>query len=221
MHSLYREQHPMAYVITHWVNLLAMIFLTLSGLYIHYPIFAGLMGVARGTHFFWMFILLINLVFRIVSAFFIKDAIVPGTREKDYDYKNWLPQKENRHQLIPWLKYYLFLKKTTPISAKYGVLQKIAYIAVVPLILAAAYTGFALWAPTSDWAFFEAGTIWVAKLFNGADAGNNPMGIRIVHFYIMWVILIFTAFHVYLANIYNFAPSKMIMWWEETEFDGH
>lgn len=221
MHSLYREQHPMVYVITHWINLLGMIFLTLSGLYIHYPIFAGLMGVARGTHFFWMFVILINMFFRIISAFFVKDAIVPGTREVDYDYKNWLPQKENRHQFLPWLKYYTFFKKTTPISAKYGVLQKIAYWAVIPLILAAAYTGFALWGPTSDWGFFQAGTIWVAKFFNGAAAGNNPMGIRIVHFYIMWVILIFTAFHVYLANIYNFAPSKIIMWWEETEFDGH
>ena len=111
----------MVYVITHWINLLAMIFLTLSGLYIHYPIFGGLMGVARGTHFFWMFVLLINLFFRIASMFWVKTALVPGTREVDYDYKNWLPQKENRHQLLPWVKYYLFVKKTVPISEIEGV----------------------------------------------------------------------------------------------------
>ena len=91
-----------------------MFFLTLSGFYIHYPIFPGFMGLARGTHFFWMFVLLINLIVRIVLAFFVKDAIMPDTREVDTDNKNWLPQEANRHQLLPWIKYYLFLKKDHP-----------------------------------------------------------------------------------------------------------
>lgn len=206
----------MPFVLTHWVNLLAMTFLTLSGFYIHFPIFPGLMGVARGTHFFWMFTLLINLIVRIVLAFVVKDANMPDTREVDLDYKNWLPQKANRHQLWPWIKYYLFMKKDHPISAKYGVLQKIAYLATVPLTLLAAYTGFALWGPTSDWGFFQAGTAWVATLFNGGG-GGDPMLMRVVHYWTMWLILIFTAAHVYLANIYNFAPSRMIFAWKESD----
>jgi len=214
-HKLYREAHPLVFVLTHWINLLAMFFLTLSGFYIHFPIFAGLMGLARGTHFFWMFVLLINLVFRIVAAFFVKDAVMPDTREVELDIKNWLPQSANKHQLIPWIKYYLFFKKDHPISAKYGVLQKIAYIATPFLILAAAYTGFCLWGPTSSWPIFSAGTIWVASLFN-AGGGGDPMPIRILHYFIMWVILIFTAAHAYLANIYNFAPSAMIFAWKES-----
>ncbi len=139
----------MPFVLTHWINLLAMFFLALSGFYIHFPIVPGLMGLARGTHFFWMFVLLINLIVRIILMFVVKDAVMPNTREVDYDYKNWLPQKANRHQMWPWIKYYLFLKKDHPISAKYGVLQKIAYIVTPFLILAAAYTGFCLWGPTS------------------------------------------------------------------------
>ncbi|NTU71995.1 MAG: cytochrome B [Coriobacteriia bacterium] len=214
-HKLYREAHPMPFVLTHWINLLAMFFLTLSGFYIHYPIFGGLMGLARGTHFFWMFVLLINLFARIIMAFFVKDAIRPDTREVDTDIKNWLPQEENKHQLIPWIKYYLFLKKDHPISAKYGVLQKIAYIATPFLILAAAYTGFCLWIPTSTWPIFQAGTNFFANLFN-SGGGGDPMAVRIVHYYCMWVILIFTAFHAYLANIYNFAPSAMIFAWKES-----
>jgi len=219
-HNIYREQHPLVFVITHWINLLAMVFLTLSGFYIHFPIFAGGMGVARGTHFFWMFVLLINLILRIVLAFVVKDSIVQNTREVDLDIKNWLPQKENRHQLIPWLQYYLFMKKDHPISAKYGVLQKIAYIATVPITLIAAYTGFALWGPTSDWGFFLAGTTWVASLFN-AGGGADPMPIRILHYWMMWVILIFTFAHVYLASIYGFAPLRIIFAWKETVVDEH
>ena len=214
-HKLYREAHPMPFVLTHWTNLLAMLFLTLSGFYIHFPIFGGFMGVARGTHFFWMFVLCINLILRIVLAFFVKTANMPDTREVDVDIKNWLPQAANRHQLIPWVKYYLFMKKDHPISAKYGVLQKIAYIATVPITLAAAYTGFCLWGPTSDWGFFLAGTTWVAELFN-AGGGAALMPMRILHYWIMWVVLIFTAAHVYLANIYNFSPSKMIFAWKES-----
>ena len=219
-HKLYREAHPLVFVITHWINLLAMCFLTLSGFYIHYPIFGGFMGLARGTHFFWMFVLLINLVVRIVLAFFVKSAVMPDTREVDTDIKNWLPQAANRHQLIPWVKYYLFLKKDHPISGKYGVLQKIAYIATPFLILAAAYTGFCLWIPTSTWPIFHAGTVWVASLFH-AGGGGGPMPIRVLHFFIMWVILIFTAAHAYLANIYNFAPSAMIFKWKESTGSEH
>jgi len=173
------------------------------------------MGVARGTHFFWMFVLLINLIVRIVLAFTVKTAVVQNTREVDTDIKNWLPQKENRHQLIPWISYYLFFKKDHPISAKYGVLQKIAYIATVPLTLLAAYTGFCLWGPTSDWPFFLAGTTWVASLFT-AGGGADPMPMRILHYWMMWVILIFTFAHVYLASIYGFAPLKIIFAWQET-----
>jgi len=214
-HKLYREAHPLVFVITHWVNLLAMVFLVISGFYIHFPIFGGWMGWARGTHFFWMFVLLINLVVRIVLAFFVKDAVMPDTREVELDIKNWLPQEANRHQLLPWVKYYLFMKKDHPISAKYGVLQKIAYIATPFLILAAAYTGFCLWAPTSTWPIFHAGTVWVASLFK-AGGGGDPMPMRILHYFIMWVILIFTAAHAYLANIYNFSPSAMIFAWKES-----
>ena len=213
-HKLYREAHPLVFVLTHWINLLAMCFLTLSGFYIHYPIVPGLMGVARGTHFFWMFVLLINLVVRIVLAFFVKSAVMPDTREQEKDINNWLPQAANRHQLIPWIKYYIFLKKDHPISAKYGVLQKIAYIATPFLILGAAYTGFCLFGPTQNWAIFHVGASWIASLFN-FGGGADLEAVRIVHYYFMWVILIFTAFHAYLANIYNFAPSKMIFAWKE------
>ena len=204
----------MVFVLTHWINTLAMFFLTLSGFYIHFPFVPGLMGLARGTHFFWMFVLLINIIFRIVAAFFVKTTNMPGTREQDLDIKNWLPQEANKHQMIPTIKYYLFFKKDYPISAKYASMQKIAYLATLPMTFAAAYTGFALWGPTSQWAFFQVGTDWLAELF-GFGGGGVLMPMRILHYWIMWVILLFTAIHVYLANIYNFSPSKLIFAWIE------
>jgi Ni/Fe-hydrogenase 1 B-type cytochrome subunit len=203
----YREAHPLVFVITHWINLICMIMLAFSGFYIHYPFFDGFMGVARGMHFVAMFVIIINLTFRVIAAFFVKTATDLGSREVDTDIKNWLPQEKNRHQLWQTVKYYLFLRKEGVISAKYGSLQKIAYLATVPLTYLMAYTGFALYGPTADWAFFSGGTALV----------GGPMNMRIIHYFMMWVFIVFTMVHAYLANIYNFAPSKIIFLWKETE----
>jgi len=43
------------------------------------------------------------------------------------------------------------------------------------------------------------------------------MNMRIIHYFMMWVFILFTMVHAYLANIYNFAPSKIIFLWKETE----
>ncbi|MGV8084359.1 MAG: cytochrome b/b6 domain-containing protein [Coriobacteriia bacterium] len=205
-HGYYREQHPLVFVFTHWTNLLSMFFLTLSGFYIHFPFVGGLMGVARGIHFFFMFVLLINLVVRIVLAFTVKDANQPSSRELETDIKNWLPQKENRHQFWPTIKYYLFLKKEHPLTAKYNPLQKISYLATIILTLCAAYTGFSLWGPTMDWGMFSAAT----------NAVGGLMSMRIIHYYVMWAILLFTAVHAYMAAIFGMPAPKIIFLWKET-----
>ena len=203
----YREAHPLVFVITHWINLICMIMLAFSGFYIHYPFFDGFMGVARGMHFVAMFVILINLTFRVIAAFFVKTATDLGSREVDTDIKNWLPQEKNKHQFFETVKYYLFLRKEGVISAKYGSLQKISYLATVPLTYLMAYTGFSLYGPTADWGFFAGGTALV----------GGPMNMRIIHYFMMWVFIVFTMVHAYLANIYNFAPSKIIFLWKETE----
>lgn len=207
----YRQAHPLVFVMTHWINLVCMAMLIFSGMYIHYPFFDGFMGVARGMHFVAMFTILINLAFRVVAAFFVKTATQLGSREVDTDIKNWLPQAENRHQFFETVKYYLFFRKEGVISAKYGSLQKIAYLATIPLTLAAAYTGFALYGPTMRWGFFAAGTSAVGSL----------MTMRLIHYFLMWTFIVFTAIHAYLANIYSFAPSRIIFAWKESPGHEH
>lgn len=215
-HHVYtREQHPFIFVLTHWINLLSMVFLTLSGFYIHYPIFPGFMGVARGTHFFWMFVLLINLVVRVILAFTVKTARNADGSEIGTDIRNFVPQPENKGAFFGTVGYYLFIKKEKPGAGKYNPLQKLAYVMTVPLTLFAAYTGFALWGPTSDWAFFMAGTEFFANLWN-SGGGADPMPIRIAHYWTMWAILMFTFIHVYLANIGGFESDKIMFAWKET-----
>ncbi len=196
----YREAHPLAFVITHWINLISMIILIFTGFYIHYPFFAGFMGIARGAHVFFGFVLFINCLVRIVGAFVVKSAPTAGTREVVPDYKTWLPQADNRHQALEWVKYYLFLKKEHPLGAKLGVPQKLSYLLIPILIFVMFYTGLCIWAPTMNWGIFAAGSTLVGGLMN----------MRIVHYFLMYVFIIFMFIHIYLANVEGVAPTALM-----------
>jgi Ni/Fe-hydrogenase 1 B-type cytochrome subunit len=206
----YREAHPLIFVFSHWINLLCMIGLAFTGFYIHYPFFAGFMSAARYIHFTLAFILVINLCSRIILAFWVRDANQLGSRKTDVDIKNWLPQEENKHQFMETVKYYAFFRNTHVISAKYGSLQKISYLATVPITLYMAWTGFALYTPAHAW------PIW--PLFGSAVAlFGSEMAVRIAHYFGMWVIILFTMVHAYLAAIDGFKPFySLIFLWKET-----
>ncbi|WP_455164476.1 cytochrome b/b6 domain-containing protein [Slackia exigua] len=201
----YDEAHPLPFRITHWINLVAMVFLIISGCIIHFPFVPGVMGVARGAHIFFGFVLTINCLVRVIMAFVVKSAPTGGTRVVVKDYKTWLPQADNRHQLGAWIKYYLFMKKDHPQSAKLGVPQKISYLLIPVLILIMFITGLCIWGPTM-----------------GATAGltaalGGTMAVRIIHYFMMFVFIIFIFIHVYLANIEGFAPSKLMFFGKEHE----
>lgn len=197
----YREAHPLPMRITHWVNLVCMACLILTGFLIHFPFWAGVTGIARGVHVFCGIVLLVNCIVRIVLAFLVTSAPTGGTRNRVRDYKTWLPQADNRHQAGPWIKYYLFMKKDHPLSAKLGVPQKISYLAVAFLILIMAYTGFCLWVPTSGAPIFAAGTQLVGGM----------MSMRIIHYFMMFVFIIFTMLHMYLVFIEGTANAKLML----------
>ncbi len=196
----YRESHPLVFVVTHWINLVSMIVLILSGFCIHFPFFAGLMGVARGAHIFFGFILVINCIFRVVASFFVQSSPTGGTRKTVRDYRTWLPQKDNRHQAGAWIRYYLFLKKDHPLGAKLGVPQKISYLLIPILTLIMFWTGLCLWDPTMN----------LAPMWATTNLVGGLMSMRIIHYFMMYVFIIFIFIHVYLANVEGTAPTKLM-----------
>ena len=201
----YKEAHPLPFVVTHWINLVSMIFLIISGILIHFPLIPGSMGVARGLHIFFGIVIFINCIVRIVLAFFVESAPTGGTRKTVKDYKTWLPQKDNRHQAGAWVKYYLFMKKDHPLGAKLGVPQKLSYLLIPILIIIMFITGMCLWSTTAEIPFFAA----ITDFFGG------PMSIRIIHYFGMYVFIIFIFIHVYLANVEGTEPSKLMFFHKE------
>ena len=196
----YREAHPILFVVTHWINLIAMIVLIITGFSIHFPFWPEFMGIARGAHILFGFILFLNCIFRVVAAFFVKTSPTGGTRKQVKDYKTWLPQKDNRHQALEWIKYYLFLKKDHPLGAKLGVPQKISYLLIPVLILVMFWTGLCLWGPTMN----------LAPMWATTDLVGGLMSMRIIHYFMMYIFIVFMFIHIYLANVEGFAPTALM-----------
>ena len=198
----YKEAHPLPFVITHWINLVAMIFLIITGFVIHFPV-AGVLGFCRVLHIFFGFVIFINCLIRVLLSFFIKSAPTGGTRKQVADFKTWLPQKDNRHQGGAWVKYYLFMKKDHPLSAKLGVPQKLSYLLIPILIVLMFLTGLCLWSPTAG------AMAWLTNAWGGA------MSVRIIHYFGMYVFIIFMFIHVYLANVEGTEPTKLMFFHKE------
>lgn len=168
------DHHPVPHRIYHWINLISMAVLTITGVYIHRPFASGLMNEARWLHFIFMYIILVNLMARIYYAFFGKNP----------DYHEFGYSKKDIPNFVHTVKYYLFLGPHVD-TGKYNPLQKTSYIAVIPLLLLQGFTGFAIYYPSHF-----AGSI---------EAMGGLAAVRALHYMLMWVFIAFTLFHAYLA----------------------
>ena len=203
-HATYKESHPLVQRITHWMHLLSMVVLTFTGFYIHNPFFDGSMMWMRQLHFVFMYVVLVALVARVYFAFFSKSALVKGSRKTAIDVKNFVIQKENKGQFIETIKYYLFLRKTHPSTGKYNPMQKLAYVAMLVLLVAQAFTGFALYGP-----FGEAFS-WLTIPLGGL------MIVRQIHYLTMWLFILITMIHVYLSVAEDAPALKVMFFGKET-----
>lgn len=185
-----REEHPAVPRMLHLLHLASMFVLIISGIYISDPFIPGLMGVMRGAHLIFMWVLIIVAIWRVVWAFVGRTAPL-GSREPVRDFRHFGPQRENKGTLGGTLAYYLFLRKDPPAVYKYNGLQKGTYVFWLFLIIAQAITGFALWTPTQ--LVFQPLTYAV----------GGPIYMRTIHYLIMWLFIITTLIHVYLSSLHR------------------
>lgn len=191
------EEHPWPARIMHYIHLISMVLLALSGFYIHYPFYEGGMNLMRMIHFIAMYVVLVNLVVRIYWAFFGQSR----------DWRTFVYEKSNRGQFLPIIKYYLFLQKEHPVTGKYNTLQKSTYNFWFVLLVLQAITGFAMYWPTAP--FFET--------LNAAVGTVQTM--RLIHFLVMWVFIVTTAIHVYLSLAEEISQFFLMFFGVETKND--
>ena len=169
------SDHPLFARISHWINLINFLALIISGFLIHFPVQGVNMNLVRNIHFFFMYFLVINGVVRFYYAVFGKHK----------DWREFIPNKEDFKNLIPQLKYYLFIGKHPKISGKYNPMQKLAYFTLPIMAVIQAVTGFLLY--------------WPTKFTGLINALGGLAAVRGFHYVMMWLFIAIIAVHIYLV----------------------
>lgn len=178
--------------LTHWVNVLSIVVLSITGYYISQPFLFTrgsardqfLMGGIRFIHFAFAFVFTSGVLFRVYWAF------------RGSHWARWrqlLPLTKQRRKLLRLqLAYYLFMRRKPPRQVGHNPLAGLSYVALYLLFALQILTGFGLYSLG-----FEGGA-WPA-LFGWLPLILGATTLRLAHTLIMWAFLAFTVHHIYSA----------------------
>lgn len=170
------ERHSIWIRVFHWINMIAITMLILTGFYIHAPESFRLfnsMTTARTIHFCMAYLLCFGVVGRMYYMIAANDT------------KNLIYEPINDTKKLPsMLKYYMFLADDHPYYGKYNPGQKGMYTGVFAMAIIMIITGFILYKPLTFG--FMAG--WLGGF----------LVVRIIHYVITWIFVLCILAHVYL-----------------------
>lgn len=177
--------------LTHWVNFLAILTLSVTGIYIGSPKTLALsaseyvMGWVRFVHFTAAYTFAISVLVRIYWAF-------AGNR-----YASWrelfpVLTPEGRRNMWRIFRFYTFLDRKVPHPVGHNALAGTAYAVVFLLYLVMILTGFALYSQYAPNSIMAKLLGWMFLLFSN-------QGVRMTHHLTMWFLLAFAVHHVYSA----------------------
>ena len=180
--------------LTHWVNVLSIVVLSLTGYYIGNPWLLVstrewygpfFMGNVRFVHFVFAFIFVASLLLRTYWAF---------AGNEWASWRGLFPflTPEGRKGMGDAIKYYFFLRREPPEAIGHNALAGLTYAVIVCLYFLQTVTGFALLGEVNpSWIWHDL-TNWIFRFVS-----NQEM--RLVHHLIMWLLAAFAIHHVYAA----------------------
>lgn len=185
---VYAWEFPVRF--THWMNVLSIITLSITGYYIGNPFIHAIsskqyiMGWIRLIHFTAGYIFLMSVIIRIYWAFM-------GNRYAGY--RSWFPFTSRRfNDLIDALRFYLFISKKPPYAVGHTALAGFIYFIIFLFFIFQITSGFAMYSVN------HSGLIW--SVLGGWLTGlMHLQTIRLLHHITMYVILSFALLHVYIA----------------------
>jgi len=197
--------------VTHWVNALAILVLSVTGIYIGTPLLhvagpAGerfVMGWMKLVHFYAAIAFGLSVLSRILWMFV-------GNKYASWD--KFLPvRKIRRAGIVPTLKYYTFLLRTPPGFVGHNPLAGLTYTVVFLLFLVQIGTGLAIYSQSAhvDSPFQAFGIL--LGLFGGLQTAHW------IHHVVMWLLLGFMVHHVYSAALMSEVEANATM---ESIFSG-
>ena len=182
-------RHPLKHRILHEIIMVSILLLIVTGFYIHRPFVGGggfLMSMSRGVHNFAAIALIIALVFRLWCMF------VGGGR----DCRLFIPTWSDIKLLPKTINYYAYAGKQPIITRKYNPLQMLTYCLIFIMIIFQILSGIALKYPDGSMSWFNYG------LF------PNEIVVRMAHYVVNWLFVMFLMIHVYLNIREKFSEIK-------------
>lgn len=193
--------------IFHWINVLAIIVLTVTGFIIANP--PALLsnaeatnlhtfGIVRFIHFSTAYIFFFVMILRIYWAF-VGNQFASWRAFWPFSKKNW-------NNFWHVLKIDIFLlneekRNVKDISIGHNSVATLSYLVMFFIALIQIATGFALYADMSGW--------WLPKLFSWVIPlfGGDFM-VRTIHHISMWLFIFFTMVHVYLVFYHDYIEGR-------------
>jgi Ni/Fe-hydrogenase 1 B-type cytochrome subunit len=177
--------------LTHWINFISIVVLSVTGFYIGNPFMQGtnsssyVMGWMRFCHFVFAYLFALSVLARLIWGFF-------GNRYASWrEFFPWV-SKRGWKNIRGTFNYYTFLKAKLPHVVGHNALAAMAYSAVFLLFIVQIFSGFALYGQSRPDGAWGAMTGWLLAIF-----GNQ--GLRLTHHLIMWLLVGFVIHHVYSA----------------------
>jgi len=183
--------------ITHWVNVISIIVLIMTGLYIHYPFVRPnpvdapyMMGNVRYIHYVTAFIFTASFLVRLWWAF-------AGNRYAHIKTFYNPFNKQDRKYIISYLKYYMFLEHKPKHVLTHNPMAQYAYIFIFLVFAFQILSGFALWAQADP-----NGTLY--SIFGFMFSIMSNQWLRYLHFFSIFIIGVFLMAHLYAAVLVDF-----------------
>lgn len=200
--------------ISHWLRVGLMVWFAVSGFYIANPFLTTsgptylnfLQSNIRSLHVAAGWVLLALLLIRCYEFFFLRPGPKLGLGVELrmsrilVDWKAWRDQ----------LAFYLMVRRHHPnyIYSNYGPLQYLTYIVLYAALTAVCITGIMLSAPYASSGLAAAS----ASLFKPLEVWMGGLAqVRILHHWLMWVIIVFSVVHVYMVVWYSIRSRTMVM----------
>jgi Ni/Fe-hydrogenase 1 B-type cytochrome subunit len=178
--------------ITHWVNALAIVVLSITGALIGFPYLIGVdggfaMGWVRFIHFVAAYVLTASMLARIYWMF-------AGNHHASWRaFIPWI-SPVGRRNFVKMLRYYTFTGKQISYEVGHNPVAALAYAGIFALIIIQIVGGFALYAQYNPDGMMAAWTTWIFTLI-------DSQWLRLIHHAIMWLLAGFFINHVYSGTL--------------------
>ncbi len=191
----------------HWLNVLALIVLVLTGFLIANP--PALLssaeatnlhsfGIIRAIHFISAYVFFFVMILRLYWAF--------AGNQFSHWKAFWPFNKKLWNNFWHVLKIDIFLmnekeEDLTNVSIGHNSVAKLSYIAMFFLALTMVFTGFGLYSDMAGW--------WLPKLFSWVPAFlGGDIVTRQIHHLTMWGFIFFSMIHVYLVLYHDWLDGR-------------